>query len=180
MKPLIEVADYRPEWALQFRQIKELILQLNCPAILQVEHVGSTSVPGLAAKPILDIDLMIKDEAQLPEVSKALFTLGYIYEQLQLLPGREGYHRLDNAVPWCPGQQQWMKQHLYVCPQDSAELRNHLCFRDHLLQHPEAALQYGMLKKELAITSSDRLDYTNRKTEFVHSILQLYKKENRS
>ncbi|WP_411342731.1 GrpB family protein [Paenibacillus sp. WLX1005] len=177
MNPLIEVADYRPEWALQFRQIKEIILQLNCPAIMQVEHVGSTSVPGLAAKPILDIDLIIADKAQLPEVSAALFTLGYVHEQLQLVPDREGYHRLDVAVPWCTGQQQWMKQHLYVCSQESMELHNHLSFRNHLRNHPEAAAQYGILKKELAITSSDRLDYTNRKTEFVQRILQLYKKE---
>ena len=136
------VTSYDPAWAAAFEAIRaELAAALGALA-LRIEHVGSTSVPGLAAKPIIDIDVVIADGAALPAVIDALAAIGYIHEGDLGIPDREAF-RYDTK----PHLQM---HHLYVCPADSAELQRHLRFRDFLRSHPEAAQRYGDVKRQAA------------------------------
>jgi GrpB-like predicted nucleotidyltransferase (UPF0157 family) len=129
-----------------------------------IEHIGSTSVPGLAAKPIIDLDVAIRVEADLPAVIERLAPLGYVYEGDKGIPGRA-------AFIWPPHTP---RHHLYVCPQDSLECRRHLLFRDYLRAHPEVCAAYAALKRDLAARyRTQRLAYVEAKGSFVTATLAL-------
>lgn len=137
----IEVVDYDSKWADDFNQIKEEIEEALKDLVLAVEHVGSTSVPLLAAKPIIDLDVVI-DRKDLKEVIFLLENHGYIYEGDLGLKDREAFRY--------EGKEHLRTHHLYVCPRDSKELKRHLAFRDYLRKHPNAVKEYSKTKKEAA------------------------------
>ena len=128
-RPVI-VVPYDPAWPEEFEKIRAHIWPAIQGAAECVEHVGSTSVPGLAAKPVIDIDIVISDEHHFPAVKAALESLGYWHNGDQGIPGRE-------AFKYDPAQKpELMRHHLYVCAADSVELQRHLTLRDHLRTHP--------------------------------------------
>lgn len=140
--------------------------------ILSIEHVGSTSVKGLGAKPILDIDVVIENYSVLPPVIQGLEKMGYFHQQNWSFKGREAFGRKDTSVPRNDKYTIWIEHHLYVCNRDSEELARHLAFRNYLREHPEAVKEYDQLKKVLAKTVKDRTAYTLGKTNFVNKILK--------
>ena len=112
---------YDEQWKHDFLQIKaELTIALGQLAI-EIEHVGSTSVQGLSAKPIIDIDVVIEDYSRLENVILALGKIGYRHEGDLGIAGREAF-KYD-------GKEHLRKHHLYVCPKDSQELKRHIAFR---------------------------------------------------
>ena len=126
-------------------------------------HVGSTAVPGLAAKPIIDLDVVVASRDEVPRAIEALDRLGYAHRGDLGVPGREAF-RGPATVPG---------HHLYLCAADSSELRRHLAFRDHLRSHPGSAAEYARLKRDLAARhQGDREAYTRGKTAFVEEILR--------
>ena len=139
---IIEVVDYSPEWPLEFEKISFYLQPVLSAGVLAIEHVGSTSVPGLAAKPIIDLDLVIPSMQVFEALSKALSKLGYHYDGNKGVPGRESFSYKNLPA--------LMQHHLYVCPQDSPELNRHLKFRDFLCTHPAEREAYGNLKKQAA------------------------------
>ena len=159
----IVVVPYDEKWKFRFEEIAgELRAALGALA-LSIEHVGSTSVPGLAAKPIIDIDVVIEDESKLKAVIGALEKIGYQYEGNLGIPGREafGYE----------GKTHLMEHHLYVCPANSPELRRHLSFRDYLRGHPEAVKEYSRIKAEAARLFPHDIDgYINHKGTVIEKI----------
>lgn len=158
----IVVAPYDPEWPRTFAQLREQLWPAVRDHALAVEHVGSTSVPGLAAKPIIDLDIVIGSDAELAPVSAALVALGYRAEGDLGIPDRYAFSAPEGAP----------RQHLYVCLSGSTALRNHLAVRDFLRAHPEEAAAYGALKLELARTAPDMDAYVRGKTAFVLSVLR--------
>ena len=134
----IIVVPYDENWKAEFGQIKaELIAALeNCA--VAIEHVGSTSVEGLAAKPIIDIDIIIKDYNYFETVKNKLFEIGYTYEGDLGVKDRHAFKYSDKL--------HLMKHHLYVCPEYSEELHRHIKFRDYLRSHPEDRDWYGEVK----------------------------------
>lgn len=155
-----------------YSEIKSILQQQLENLILTVEHVGSTSVPGLAAKPILDIDIVIESMTLLPEVIRRLDELGYFHEGNLGIESREAFGRRDNNVPYSNDSHNKPNHHLYVCSQGSEALNNHLTFRDILRERPDLVKQYGELKNELAEKyRNNRKAYTEGKTEFVHSVI---------
>ncbi len=123
-----------------------------------IEHVGSTAVPGLASKPVLDIDVLLVSLAVLPAAVERLAGLGYVYRGDLGVPGREAFRAPRGTVP----------HHLYVCPPHSAEFRRHVALRNYLRNHPKEAREYGDLKKALALRfPNDRDAYLAGKSEFV-------------
>ncbi len=146
----IRVLPYDPQWKEDFDAIRqELSLGLGDLA-LRIEHVGSTSVAGLAAKPIIDIDVVIRDNTPLEAVISALEEMGYIHEGDLGIPQREAF-RYDSK----PHLRQ---HHLYVCPVSSRELHRHITFRDYLRNHPEDAAEYGRIKQEAATLYPEDID----------------------
>ena len=158
----IIVLPYDEKWKQAFLDIKsELAAALGALA-LSIEHVGSTSVPGLAAKPIIDIDVVVR-KTNLESAIKALATIGYEHEGNSGIEGREMFKY--------SGKEHLMDHHLYVCPEDSSELKRHVLFRDYLLSHPDAVQAYSQIKKVAAELYPHDIDsYINHKGTVIEKI----------
>lgn len=130
---------------------------------VSIEHVGGTAVPGLAAKPVIDIDVIVPSRAAMAVVIARLASLGYAHRGNLGIEDREAF----SAPAGSPAH------HLYACLQGSTALSNHLAVRDSLRRNPEAAAAYGALKKQLAQQFPDDMDkYIEGKTELLLSILR--------
>jgi len=156
------VVPYDPIWPKIFVRIRDEIATALGPTALEIEHIGSTSVPGLAAKPVIDIDVVIPAESDLSLVIGQLSQLGYSYEGERGIEGRHAFAQ-PSRLP---------THHLYICAAGNRELGRHIAFRDYLRANPDAARAYGLLKKRLANRfGSDREGYTNAKTAFIADVL---------
>ena len=157
------VLPYRYEWKDDFEKIKqELTVALGDLAI-GIEHVGSTSVEGLSAKPCIDIDVIIKDYSVFDDVVERLDTIGYIHEGDLGIKDREAFKYSDKP--------HLENHHLYVCPQSSEELRRHLTFRDFLRNNPDAAAKYGSIKEKAAELYPNDIDkYIEYKSPCIEEI----------
>jgi len=170
---LIEIVPYDTRWPTQFEALRQVYVAALDGDTVSVEHVGSTSVPGLAAKPILDIDLVIPSRRDLAPAVRRLARLGYRHQGDLGIVGREAFSR-DGAddVPRDGSGRQWPEHHLYVCAADSEELHRHLAFRDALRADPRLVEDYAALKRALAERfRHDRDAYSTAKTEFVQRVL---------
>jgi GrpB-like predicted nucleotidyltransferase (UPF0157 family) len=160
--PLV-VVDYDPVWPALFAALRVPVAAALDDVAVAIEHIGSTAVPGLAAKPIIDLDVVIPDEADLPTAIERLAFLGYIYEGDNGIPGRA-------AFVWPPGTQ---RHHLYVCALDSVEYHRPVLFRDYLRAQPDVMAAYGALKRRLAERYGTQRDaYTESKGPFVSETLE--------
>ncbi len=158
------VLPYDKKWQQDFAKIKEELQQALGDIAIAIEHVGSTSVEGLAAKPIIDIDVVVKKENVLNAI-KVLESIGYIYEGNLGIEGREAfsYERKEHL----------QTHHLYVCPEDSEELKRHLAFRDYLRSHKYAVEQYGKIKLEAARLYPEDIDkYIEYKSPVIDQIYE--------
>ena len=154
----VEIVDYDPEWPVEFERLAARALAALGPLGVGAEHVGSTAVPGLAAKPVIDLAVVIPSAAGLLAAIAALAAGGYVYEGDRGTPGLE-------AFLWPVGER---RHHLYVCVVGAAELGRMLAFRDRLRADPAEALAYARLKRELALRHrTDRIAYTDAKTAYV-------------
>ena len=159
----VVVLPYSETWPQNFILIRDELLEALGGLALRIEHVGSTSVPGLSAKPIIDIDAVIRDYSVFDEAVSGLGRIGYTHEGDLGIPGREafGYEGKDHL----------QKHHLYVCPQDSRELKRHIAFRDYLRTHPEAVRAYSRIKEEGAALYPYDIDgYIAHKSPFIEKI----------
>lgn len=159
----VTVLPYDEGWKSAFEAIRQELEQVLEDLILSIEHVGSTSVEGLAAKPIIDIDVVIRDDTPLVAVISALAEIGYQHEGDLGIPQREAF-RYDHKP-------HLRKHHMYVCPESSRELRRHIVFRDYLRSHPEDAAEYGRIKLEAAALYPDDIDsYMQHKASLIERL----------
>jgi GrpB-like predicted nucleotidyltransferase (UPF0157 family) len=114
------IVDYDPHWPDLFEELRAPVVAALGDLIVCVEHVGSTAVPGLAAKPIIDMDVVVPSVADIPEAIRRLAILGYVHRGDLGISGRE-------ALTSPAGKP---SHHLYVCALDSEELRRHRSLRD--------------------------------------------------
>lgn len=157
------VLPYDAAWAQDFISIRNELADALGDLALRIEHVGSTSVPGLSAKPIIDIDVVIRDYAVFDGAAAALQRIGYRHEGNLGIAGREafGYE----------GKAHLREHHLYVCPADSPELKRHTAFRDYLRSHPEAVRRYSRIKEEGARLYPNDIDkYIEHKSPVIEQI----------
>lgn len=161
-EPII-IVEYDPRWPEQFERLRSRIASALGPLAAAIEHVGSTAVPGLAAKPIIDLDVLLDSAASLSEAITRLGTLGYQHRGDLGVPGREAFRSPSNDSP----------HHLYVHGPGSREFRRHVAFRDYLRANREDARAYECLKRTLARQfRDDREAYNLAKTDFVEAILR--------
>jgi GrpB-like predicted nucleotidyltransferase (UPF0157 family) len=159
----IVIADYDPSWPERFEHLRSRIAEALGAMAAAIEHVGSTAVPGLAAKPIIDLDVLLRSSADLPGTIRSLESLGYKHVGDLGIPGREAFRAPATEVA----------HHLYVCPPESPEYRRHIAFRDFLRMHSEDVRAYAVFKRKLASDfGDDREGYTRRKTDFIEGILR--------
>ena len=157
------VLPYDRAWKTAFEAIKGEIERAVGDLVISIEHVGSTSVEGLSAKPCIDIDVVIEDYGVFEEVVRRLAEIGYIHEGDLGIPHREAFCYSDKPY--------LMTHHLYVCPRYSRELHRHTTFRDYLRSHPDAAKQYGAVKEEGARLFPDDIEgYIAHKTPCIEEL----------
>lgn len=162
---VVEVVPYDPEWKNEFNRIKEQLLSYIGDLIITVEHVGSTSIEGLSAKPIIDLDLVMDSYDVLPAIIERLQQYGYVHQGDLGIEGREAFQRVVDD--------EFMKYHLYVCPKDGKGYLEHIAFRDYLRSDTAACQDYETLKLNLAEQHRHDIDaYCEGKTAFVTSILK--------
>ena len=136
------VLPYDEAWQNAFEAIKAEIESEIGDLACGVEHVGSTAVRGMSAKPCIDIDIVIEDYSVFDEVTRRLAGIGYEHEGDLGIKGREAFKYADKP--------HLMTHHLYVCPKGSEELRRHITFRDFLRQNPKAVKRYSQVKEKAA------------------------------
>ncbi len=158
--PVITV-DYDPAWPAMYDEEQRLISDAIGPWVLAIEHVGSTAVPGLGAKPIIDTMVGVRSLDDAQQCIPLLAPIGYIYQPDDTIPERVYFNK-------GPAQRH---RHLHITVLGGDFWRRHLLFRDYLRRHPETAQAYERLKRDLAAQyGSDRIGYTDAKTDFIRSV----------
>ena len=161
---LIEIVPYSPEWPDLFALEAGRIRAACANAVRVVEHIGSTAIPGMPAKPILDIMPGLGLFQDGLKTIEPLKQLGYEYAGENGIPGRYYFRLLYEGRSVV---------HVHMFEIGTQNWHRHLIFRDHLRANPAVAVQYAELKQELAVRyRNDRQAYTNGKSEFIHSVLQ--------
>jgi GrpB-like predicted nucleotidyltransferase (UPF0157 family) len=165
----IEIVDYNPDWPIIFEREKKKVLEVIGEKIYSVEHIGSTSIPDLGAKPIIDMMADVEDFS----VAK------------KCIPGLKkiGYTSFTRPHPWDPDHYFCCGKgphsigfHLHLMKLKCDEWDNHLLFRNYLRNHNEVAIQYCQLKKRLS-KKHNRGDYTKEKSTFIEKIIQKAKED---
>lgn len=162
----VKVLPYDKNWKADFEKIKAEIESAIGKIIITVEHVGSTSVEGMSAKPCIDIDVVIKDYSVFDDVVNRLADIGYIYEGDLGIKDR---HAFKYSAKPC-----LQTHHLYVCPQYSQELYRHITFRNFLRNNTEAAEKYSRVKETAARLFPDNIDkYMEYKSGCIQELYSL-------
>jgi len=159
--PPIEIVEYDSAWTDIYEEMRIRLAQALGPLALRVEHIGSTSVPGLPAKPVVDIQVSVPDVEDDDAFRGLIESLGF---RLRFI---EAGHRYFQPPPGRPRTYQ-----IHVCTIGSDWERVHLLFRDYLRAHPQVAYEYGAMKKRLAGQyATDRIQYTDEKGPFITAVL---------
>jgi GrpB-like predicted nucleotidyltransferase (UPF0157 family) len=170
-KPL--VVEYDPQWVEEFEALAVVLAQAFGSLANNIYHVGSTAIPGMIAKPVLDIDLELAPGVDVATATKILASLGYEYEGDLGIPDRYAYRNASPAVPFSECRTVWMHHHLYVCPYHSAELARMLLFRDKLRNSAELRKEYMEIKQDvLQLAKGVRQVYVDEKARVGHSFFQ--------
>jgi GrpB-like predicted nucleotidyltransferase (UPF0157 family) len=151
---MILVAHDR-NWAAEFAQLGTLYSEVIGDLALRIEHIGSTAVPDLLAKPILDIDIVMQDYSVFPQLAMALGYLGYEHNGDQGIYQREVFKPKGVVAPISVSTTEWMPHHLYVCPVDGIELQRHIRFRDLLRTRVDLRQEYEAMKIRIAQRAGD-------------------------
>ena len=157
------LVEYNKDWPQHFLKIKaelQKVLTIHC----QVQHVGSTSIPGMKAKPIIDIDVGLENWDDFERVKSELSTIGYDHEGDLGIKGREAFGRngqVHNEVL------DSIEHHLYVCSINNEEFNRHILFRDYLRSHDEARDRYNQIKEEILekVGADNRAGYVQMKED---------------
>ena len=164
-RDLVYLVPHNPRWKIEFGITKWHFIRIMGDDLLAVYHIGSTAIPSLSAKPILDIAVVIGGFETLMVYVKPLMVQGYEHRPLH-----------DNPDRWLfiKGTRTIRTHHIHVFRYDSPDLADHLFFRDYLITHPAAAARYNKLKMNLASRyAEDRARYTHEKESFIGEILAL-------
>lgn len=168
------IQEYQEKWLEDFKAIKSVINDALMNLNISIEHIGSTAVPKLAAKPIIDIDIVYGNDIPFEAVKRGLEQIGYYHNGNQGIANREVFKRKN----WWSKHQilDTITHHLYVCPVDSDELRRHILFRNYLIDNETAKTEYQQLKYEIAAAANqDKKQYAALKEvkarTFINDIL---------
>ena len=158
----VVVEKWNPKWKDEFERIVDSLGEDVIYNSVKIEHVGSTSVEGLSAKPIIDLDIVIEND-KFEIIKRLLNDKGYKHEGDLGIEGREAFSYSE--------KEELMTHHLYVCPKDSKELFKHITFRDFLKNNPDLASEYSKVKEQAAVLYPDDIDkYMEFKSEIIEKI----------
>jgi GrpB-like predicted nucleotidyltransferase (UPF0157 family) len=158
----IEIVEYDPEWPRRFAQEREALREVLAPWLAgPIEHIGSTAIPGLAAKPVIDIMAGVAGLEESRPAIEAVATLGYCYFPYQA----------ERRHWFCKPSDAFRTHHLHLVPLQSAHWTRPIAFRDYLRAHPSVGAEYESLKRTFAREfRSDREAYTAAKAPFIDAV----------
>jgi GrpB-like predicted nucleotidyltransferase (UPF0157 family) len=159
----IKVLPYDPKWKEWFIEIKNQIWPQVSDLALDIVHVGSTSIEGMGAKPIIDIDIVVPDMNDLNAIVSRLSRIGYIHQSDLGIEAREAF---------CLDYEHKHAHHLYLVTVSSTAYRNHVLLKKHLIENPDAFRRYYDLKVGLAESSENMEIYWRSKTEQILEFLE--------
>ena len=165
----LEIVNYDPHWPAAFEAEANCLLNALGALALRIDHNGSTSIPGLGAKPIIDIQISVVALRPLAEYEERLGTLGYVHVA----------HPDDSFCPFFHRPRRWPHtHHVHLVEAGGAEERRTLAFRDYLRDHPDVVREYEDLKRNLAeklaaTDSESRESYAQAKTDFIERVIAL-------
>ncbi len=167
------VVPYDPNWPVLFEEERRRILGAVGHIVAGVHHVGSTSIPGMAAKPILDIAVLLHEFEDGERCIEPLEKIGYVHKGLDdEIPGDRHFVKGHPPRESCSDGEVIRTHVLHMYTLDSPIRRNHFAFRDYLIAHPEVAAEYARLKLILADKHpKDRESYRAGKDSFIEGVL---------
>lgn len=157
-KRIITLVPYQDNWPALYQQERALLVPLLGDNLIQIDHIGSTSVSGLAAKPIIDILIEVKDLSSIDKLTEQFQELGYLAKEENGIAGRRYFQKGGNQ----------RSHHLHIFEKDDEQLVKHRAFRDYLLKFPAIAQQYSDLKHNALLEANhDSQLYTELKSTFI-------------
>lgn len=168
-KDSVRLENFTSTWKEMYLEEEKNLKELIGEYILGIEHVGSTSIPNLKSKPIIDIAITVNSLDDALKFSNILDENGYDFRY---------DNAADNEYLVRKGTPDNRTHYIHIVEKDSERLNNLILFRDYMLKHPEEVINYQSLKEHLAsIYSDNRKMYTSSKNEYIQNILELAKKE---
>ena len=160
---VLALCPYHAEWETYYDEEQRRLQAVIADGVEKIEHVGSTAIPGMIAKPILDIAIRVNDMRCIEQSKPALIEMGYVYRGEQGITGRHLFAKGDPVT-----------HHVHIMLPDCQNWFKQVCFRDYLLNHPNIALEYAALKRELISNPKiDRKAYSNGKAPFIERVLDI-------
>jgi GrpB-like predicted nucleotidyltransferase (UPF0157 family) len=165
----IDVVEYDRQWIAAFEMEAAMLARIFGQRLADIQHIGSTAVPGLAAKPIIDLLIVLDHTEDIDSFNPSMEALGY----------RVRGECLDAPVPGTPGRFYFSKDtngvrshHVHICAKGHREILDKLAFRDYLRANESVALAYADLKRRLAVDHHfDNIGYMRGKDDFIKSVL---------
>ena len=167
-KRIVEVVHYNPNWEQKFKEEARKIEKIFKEIFIDIHHIGSTAIPLVKAKPIIDIMVEVKDLNKVDRYNKQMEELGYIALGEYGIPKRRFFQKGGNS----------RTHHVHIFEKGSPQIKRHIDFRDHLISNPSVAREYSMLKEKLAKEFRYDIDkYQEEKESFIKKIDKLLKKQ---
>lgn len=166
---IVVLEDYNDKWKDEYLKEKKLLESVLKDKIIGIEHVGSTSIPGLKSKPIIDICVIVKSLDDVEVFKELLEPYDYHFR---------GHQGVIDRYFFAKGDEDNRTHYLHLEEKDSDSYQNHILFRDYLINHPSYIKKYEEIKESLANSYSDnREEYTKGKTEFIKNVIELAKEK---
>lgn len=166
---IVELSDYNPQWKNDYLKEEKLLKEVLGDRIIHIEHVGSTSIEGLKAKPVIDILVVIKSLSEIPEIENILKDYDY---------SNRGPQGVDDRFFFAKGPEDGRTHYIHFTEPNSDTYYSLVYFKRYLNEHPEYIKKYCDLKQELATLYADeRPKYTAGKNDFIKSVIAKAKEE---
>ena len=160
-KRRVGVASYNPNWKNMYKEESEKIKNILNDIIIDIHHIGSTAIPGIKAKPVIDILVEVKDIEEVDQYNHKMEELGYEAMGEYGIPKRRFFRKGENN----------RTHHIHIFQTGNEEIERHINFKEYLIAHPDKAREYSKLKEELVNKYTyDVENYTNSKSDFIKEI----------
>ena len=161
---IVKLVDYDKKWQEDYKDEEKLLKKVLKDQIIEIHHIGSTSIPGLQAKPVIDILIVIKDLNEIDKIENKLKE--YNYEN-------RGQQGVEDRYFFAKGPEDARTHYIHFTEPNSATYYNQVYFKRYLIEHPEYITKYCELKKELACKYADeRPKYTKGKNDFITDVIK--------
>ena len=166
---IVKLIEYDPNWEKEYEIEKTFLKKILSNYIIEIHHVGSTSIPGMMAKPIVDILVVVNSLDLMPEIEEILTKYDY---------HKGGRDDIADKVFFAKGPDEARSHYLHFTTLYSDTYYSQLYFKRYLINHPDYFKKYFNLKKKLATKYADNRDkYTESKSGFINEVIELAKKE---